>query len=74
MRPIGLRPLLLAVALTSDAPVTYLLETNTSATGPLERRFTAWQLDTLQMLNRVDAAHLERLSRIVASLCSGSRK
>jgi len=65
MRPIGLPPLLLAVALTSAAPVTYHLEANSTATGPLHDRFPSWQLDILQMLNRVDLAHLERLPRLV---------
>ncbi len=65
MGAIRLPSLWLAAALTLAAPVTYHLETNTAATGSLQHRFPAWQLDILQMLNRVDLAHLERLSRLV---------
>lgn len=66
MGPIGLPPpLLLAVALTLAAPITYHLEANTPATGSLQHRFPAWQLDILQMLNRVDLPHLARLSGVV---------
>ena len=61
----GALALLVAVAITSSAPVTYHLQENRISVRPIRERFTPSQIDVLERLNRVDRDHLDRLARIV---------